>query len=173
VEREAEEKKHEITASIIHLPRKDEGVNKALTELMQSAGVGEYNIAALPLGDMDADPQKLLLGSLSPGRAKLLWTAMMVSPDKNTSWEDVNQALTRIRQSDLSPVLRLDLEQAERLVQSQQTVDADKFVLDFRLEDMPKPLWVRFANRHNRNDFLYLSVAQDESDGLYVPRKPQ
>jgi hypothetical protein len=171
--REAENLQHEITASIIHLPRKEEGVNKALAELMQSAGVGEYNIAALPSGDMDADPQKLLLGSLSTGRAKLLWSAVMVSPEETTRWEDVSQALQRIRENDLSPVLHLDLAQAERLAQSQQTLDADKYVLDFRLEDMPKPLWLRFAHRHNRNDFLYLSVAPTESDGLYVPRKPQ
>jgi hypothetical protein len=166
------EGKSSVTASIIPLPTGQGDREQALAALMQSAGAGEFAIAALPQGDMDFREDALLLTSLRPSRAKILWSGVLVRPGEASTWEDVERTLERIRKSGFSPVLRLSLTEAVALARSGQSLKADKFVLDFGFGDMPPDDWRGLAKRHNRNNFLYMSAAVDAPKGLYAPRRP-
>jgi hypothetical protein len=161
-----------VTASIIRLPRAGEEQEESMAQLLQSAGAGEYAVAALAPGNLDFREEALLLSSITPTRARLLWSGVLLEPDGAVSWEDVNLALENVRHSGFSPILRLNLAVAKHLAESGQTMKADKFVLDFAFDDITPEHWQRLANRHNRNTFYYLALDRDATRGVYAPRRP-
>jgi hypothetical protein len=160
-----------VSATIIQLPATAKESEDTLAELMQSTGAGELAVAALPLGDMVFHETRLLVAGISPEEKQSLWSGVMLTPDPTDGWEEVGTVLQRIRKSGHSPVLRLSLSAAASLAASGRSLDADKFLLDCRYEDLAPGVWRALANRHNRNDFLYLYEDSGEMRGLYAPRE--
>jgi hypothetical protein len=160
-----------VNVSVIQLPATAKESEDTLMELLHSTGAGELAVAALPPGDTVFNETRLRVAGISPDEVQMLWSGVMLTPDPSDGWEEVDAILRRIRISGHSPVLRLSLAAAESLAASGHTLDADKFLLDCRHEDLAPAVWRVLANRHNSNDFLYRFDDSDEMRGFYAPRK--
>lgn len=157
-----------VTGAIIHLPSSSEEVPKTLHTLLQSAATGEQAIASLPAGELRFDPAVLLLEPLEERQAKTLWQGVMLRPGVNCSWDDVDASLQKVREFGFSPVVRLDAEAVRALVASGGSIQADNFLLDFSPGDLDPSIMRGFANKHNRNHFLFLKENGSTKSGLYA-----
>lgn len=138
-------------------------------QLMNARSLGMMAIAALPKGKTDFSMDDLSLVSLGANIAQRMWNGVMLEPEANTNWTEVDKTLNAIAADGKHPILRLSRDAAISLVNSGKTMPVDYLVLDFKKSDLSPAQWTKLAHRHNRNFFLYSQFdAKTGSNDLYT-----
>ncbi|MDD4701004.1 MAG: hypothetical protein PHI96_02170 [Desulfovibrio sp.] len=163
-----------VTAVALSLPEKNTSSKDQLAYMGQRVlavrAQGSMPIAALPPGKLDFNDAVLNIPPFSTAQSLKLWDGVMLTPEPQADWAQVEQALQLIERSGLQPVLRLSLEAAKNLATSGKRMSADYFMLDFQRDDMPPNLWTSFAHRHNRNTFLQEQKTPEGQSPVYSIR---
>lgn len=160
----------EIMAALIRLPSDADREDAALRQLLRSTGSGEVAVAVLEEGELGFQPGRLALSHLDERQAGRLWHGVLLHPASSASWERVNEALRGIRDHGFSPCVRLSLPAVTALVNSGLALEADNFVLDFDKDALAPSVMTAFANKHNRNRFLFAQPGGQANESLYSVR---
>ncbi len=154
-----------ITTRILPLSEvKDRaGRDNLARKLLQTGGEGNMSVAALPDGSLAFDPADLIIPPFEAAQSARLWGGVAIRPHPDANWEDVENTIKSINESDYYAVVRFSREAAIALAASGYTLDADYYLLDFVEEDISRQNWIALAHRHNRNRFLY--VIPDADNG--------
>jgi len=155
-----------VCASI--LPLEDAEYNAR--QLLRARSLGMMAIAALPMGQISFSVDDLSVPLLPLDTALRMWNGVMLAPQGNVNWDELNRTLDQISKSGKYPVLRLSKEAAINLVDSGKTMAASYFVLDFEKVDMPDDKWTALAHRHNKNFFMYQNGISGQKN-IYAPMR--
>jgi len=155
----------EITASIIALPDHPAAAHQTLKTLLQVNGRGELSIAALPRDDLDFSMERLAVEPLNREWIHKMWDGVLIEPGERTSWSQVNKTLDTIHEAGFMGVVRLSRTAAVSLVDSGESLHADRYILDFDLDSLPEALRTALLNRQNRNHFLLTNKQRPGNTG--------
>ena len=155
-----------VCASI--LPLDHTGYN--VRQLLRARSLGMMAIAALPEGQISFTPEDMAVPSLALETAVRMWNGVMVTPEPNVNWSELNKTFDQISQIGKYPVLRLSREAAINLADSGSTMVAGYYILDFKKSDIPADKWITLAHRQNKNFFLY-HTEDTEQKNLYTAER--
>ena len=155
-----------VCASI--LPLDHTGYN--VRQLLRARSLGMMAIAALPEGQISFTAEDLAVPSLALETAVRMWNGVMVTPEPNVNWSELNKTFDQISQIGKYPVLRLSREAAINLADSGSTMVAGYYILDFKKSDIPADKWITLAHRQNKNFFLY-RIEDSEQKNLYTAER--
>ncbi len=98
-------------------------------QLLRGAGYGMKYYAVLETGVLDPGDMSVADADLPEPVRSHLWAGVVITPGPRQSWDSIAKAAETIRQSGLSPVVRLTPRQAETLARRENRLPVDSVLI--------------------------------------------